>query len=146
MSFVCLGDDCPLCEMVTPYPVKDYEFWNVADMSGAEPAVKYWEASSSPAQAIDARCRELEEKDKGPDDADVYFVVYKIRGKNKINTFHVDRIKARDLEEEFDGLQPLTTSELEDLGKQVFNPEEMLSFSTRKELKGIAEEIEALDD
>lgn len=150
MSFVCLGDDCPLCEMVPPYPVKDYEFWNVADLSGAEPVVKYWEASSSPSQAIDARIRELEElkPPKGPDDEDVYFVAYKIRGKgnSKVNTYHVDRIKARDLEEEFDGLKPLTSDELDVLDEQLFDPEELITLSTREELKGIAEEIDALDD
>lgn len=143
MSFVCLGDDCPLCDI--PYPVKDYEFWNVVDLSGAEPVVRYWEASSSPAQAIDARIRELEEKDKLPTDEDVYFVVYKLKGKNRINTYHVDKIKARDLDEEFD-LDPLTSGELADLTKLAFDPEEMINFSSRKELKEIAEEIEDADD
>ena len=132
--FTCLEDDCPLCEVGhTPGYVDVY---NIVDMNGKDPVNKYWRCTSSPAEAIEKRAQ------KGPVNADdLYFAVSKSPGKNKVNQFYVDPVKARDVEDDWE-IEALTDDELAAFEDELFD-KDVIKVDP---LRALREAAEALED
>ena len=95
-QFTCLDDgDCALCDL--NYPVSAIDLYNIADLSGPLPVVKYWAATPDPAGEIEKRAKS---KSSSPlDREDLYFIVSKTEGKNGVNKFDVQAIKESDVED-----------------------------------------------
>lgn len=138
-SFVCLGDDCPLCA-IGDRP-SFYALINVLDLSNPrKPEVKVWYASADPAEQIAVKLEDLEDRDKTATDSDVYMVVSKKKQKNNFFAYTVELVKARDLDEDY-GITPLDARELSDYADEKFD-EEIIRITPRKELRQIAEDLD----
>ena len=135
-AFVCC-EDCPVCgigEVPTAYAV-----FNVLDLSGAEPAVKYWRCTPGPAGQIE----EFEED--GPiDAADRYFVAFKKESKSGFNEFTVKEVLDTKLKEKA-GVDPFTEEELAEYRTQCFSEDDVVKSSTRAELRALAMELQDED-
>jgi hypothetical protein len=138
MSFVCLGDDCPLCEIGDSPSF--FALINVLDFTKPKsPAVAVWYASADPGGKIEELINDLEELEKHLTDEDTYAVVSKKKGKNGFFSYAVSKVKARDLEEDY-RIAPLDDDELDDFGGQVYD-ENIVRITPRKTLREIADEL-----
>ena len=136
-SFVCLEDDCPLCD-IGDKP-GDRALFNIAVLDDKGNAtVMYWKATSSVLDMIEDYAES--ERNSPIDRDDLYFQVSKKKGKNKFFAYKMDVIRARDLED--DGIEPLSEDELEDLLADAFEVEDVLKVSSRRELRDIADGLE----
>lgn len=148
-SFVCLGEDCPLCEIGDD--PKFQVLINVIDMSNPrKPELKVWYASPGPGGLIEDEMDALEElgKERHPDepkkwkrinDPSLYYVVSKKKGKNNFFEYSLKQVKARDLEEDGYG-EPLTDDELAEFEDKAYT-EEIVRLNTRRDLREIADEL-----
>jgi hypothetical protein len=94
-QFACLGEDCPLCDI--GYAVTSLTLYNIVDLSGPKPVVKYWVCTARPSEQIEKRAKA---KSSSPLDRDgLYFVVSKTEDKSGFNTFDVSAIKESDVED-----------------------------------------------
>lgn len=142
-TFICLGDDCPLCE-IGDKP-RFYALINVLVL-GKKPAVKLWFATPGPGSQIEDQMVELEElpTPRTVADPDYYFKVSKKKSKNGFFEYSISRVKARDLEEDYD-ITPLTEREIESYAEDRWDAE-FLRVNTRSELLEIAEELDRLQE
>lgn len=149
MSFVCLGKDCPLCEIGDSPGFK--ALINVVDLTNPrKPELKVWYATPGPGGLIEDEMDALEEKgrERFPDDEDkwpqisddnLYYVVSKKKSKNGFFEYALKQVKARDLEEDGYG-EPLSAEELADFeGKR--HTDEVVRINTRRDLLDIADEL-----
>jgi hypothetical protein len=94
-QFTCMGEDCPLCDK--NYPATTLTLYNIVDLSGSKPVVKYWACTSRPAEQIEKRARA---KSSSPiDREDLYFEVTKYEDKSGFNATDVTAIREDDVEE-----------------------------------------------
>lgn len=151
-SFVCGGDECPLCDYGdTPrvYDLFDLAVWEPDANDGQGGWVhKYWRATPDPAGKIEIRAEELGggKNPKALGDDDVYLAVSKSKtGKRKggrsFNEFQVDTVKERDLEEDYDA-DPLTDEDFDEFTEKPFD-ESVVPATSLKELRAA---VEALDE
>lgn len=138
MSFVCLGDDCPLCDIGDD--PKFYALINVVDLSNPrKPALKLWYATPNPGGLVEDEMDSLEERDKTIDDPGFYYVVSKKKQRNNFFAYSIKQVKARDLEEDGYG-EPLDKTELQDFADKAWG-EDVVRINTRRDLKEIADEL-----
>jgi hypothetical protein len=144
-SFVCLESledaedgDCPLCEYGLKASYRAAYNIVVFDKKG-NPSVKYWIATPNPAEKIEDAAGNKRTSPLNRDD--LYFVVSKGKGKGKSFDFKLEKIDASDLDEDFK-LEPLDPGELEDLAREMFNPEDVVKLDTRRDLLEVRDEIE----
>ena len=139
-SFVCLGDDCPLCNKLGDRAsVKSCI--NVADMDANPPEVKIWTFGT---QVGDVLANFAENEKTSPINRDdLYWTITRTK-KNDRYTTTVRPVKARDLEEDFD-TEPLTDEELEDLEDNLFTEDQLFTVKTKSELNKVIEDNN-LDD
>jgi hypothetical protein len=137
-SFVCLGDDCPLCDSGIKVTYRDA--WNIVtfDPKG-NPSVKYWVASPDPADRI-------AEKHANPrttplNRVDLYFVVTKSKAKGRGFSYGLEAIDAASVSKDFQ-VDPLTEDELKDLESEMFTDDAVVRASTRRELLDVLEGLE----
>lgn len=134
-DFIC-SEDCPICA-VGHSPAMVTVF-NVLDLSGTEPRVKYWRATPAPAEQI----REFDED--GPiDQLDRYASVYK--KKADFNTFHIKEILDVKLMEK-ENVEPFTEEELEPYMDALFAEDKVLTRNSYQELALVAREISGVGD
>lgn len=136
-SFVCIGDNCPLCDIGDKPRV--YAMFNIVDLSDPEdPKVFPWKVSQTTADVLENYASDAKTSPINRDD--LYFSVYKSGGGKKGRVqVHVRPVKARDLLEDWD-IDPLTTAELDDF--ELLEEENVLSFSSRAALKEIADSLD----
>jgi hypothetical protein len=140
MSFVCLGEDCPLCDIGDD--PKFYALINVLDLRNPrKPELKVWYATPNPAGKIEDEMETLEGRKtpKTLNDADVYFLVSKKKERNNFRSYSLREVKARDLEEEFE-VEPLDAAELDELGEDAYT-EDIVRINKRSDLQDIADEL-----
>jgi hypothetical protein len=109
-SVRCWGDsDCPLCK-IGDKPKKFSACFNVISFEDADnPELRVWEAGVKLARQL--KDIALDDR-RGPlNREDLYFTIAKTQ-KAKSVEYHLERIRARDLEEET-GVKPLATNEVE---------------------------------
>jgi hypothetical protein len=139
-SFVCLGDDCPLCNKLGDRASVKVCF-NVADMDVNPPEVKLWTAGTQVGDILEKFAENPKTSPLNRDD--IYWTITRTK-KNERYTTSVRPVKARDLEEDFD-MEPLTEEELDELEGNLFTPEQIYSPKTKAELNAVIKDND-LDD
>ncbi len=140
-QFTCLGEECPLCDI--QYPASSLTLYNIVDLSGAKPVVKYWACTARPSEAIEKRAKA---KSSSPlDREDLYFVVTKSEAKNGYNTFDVSAIKEADVED-VDGWEdkPLTEEDWAAIDAKGLFDESVVRVDSLKALREAASYVEDL--
>lgn len=132
--YVCLGDECPLCDVGDEAkPVMMFNVITVADAS-----LRVWEASKDPARQIQKR---YDDAASSPlDREDLYFAVSKEKKKNNFFEFTVEKVKARDLEEDYD-TEPLTAEEIDEATKKLFD-DTVVRVPTKADLREVVKSLE----
>jgi hypothetical protein len=137
MSFVCLGDNCPLCEIGDD--PKFTALINVIDLSDPDdPQAKVWYCTPNPAEVVeelmdDAKSSPVNDKDK-------YFAVSKKQQKNKFTSYKAVLVKARDLEEDWD-TKPLSSGEIDDLAAQAYTEDDCVRITPKRDMQDVADEL-----
>lgn len=131
--FICT-EDCPLCAINETPTV--YALFNVLDLNGAQPVVKFWRATPAPAKQIE----EFEEE--GPINAtDRYFSAHKKESATGYNEFVVREILDVKLKEKA-GFDPFTEAELDEYRAKCFTEDQIVTDrSTYAELEALAAEL-----
>ena len=134
-SYVCLEDDCPLCEIGER--ASTYALFNIIDMADPEePVEKVWKVSQTVADTLEGYATEKKTSPLNRDD--LYWSVWMTgRGKKGKSTVHVTPVKERDLEEDWDTL-PFTEDELDAFN--LFTEEQALFINDRESLEDLVEE------
>lgn len=117
-TFVCLGEDCPLCEIDTP---SFLVLFNVVDMLEDRNLVRVWSATPGPAGKIEA----MAESGKwyAPIGREmVYFDISKKKESTGFFGYSVVPVKDRDLADEWD-VEPLSAEELATLTEGKYGPD-----------------------
>jgi len=137
-TFTCIGEECPLCEAGDKPAF--LVLFNVIDMlADGGPMAKVWSTSPNPAGIIEEFA--LDKKYSPLNRADQYFAVSKKKGANGIFGYSVMPVKARDLPEDWDGLQPITAEQEEKLGTER-RGSDYIRTDERSVLLKLAEELE----
>jgi hypothetical protein len=136
-SFVCLGedDDCPLC--VIGLGTRNMDLYNVVDMSGDEPVLRYIEAGPDLGDRIYERSQE--ELTKPLNQPGQYFVIKKAK-KNRAFAHTVDAVNEDRLEKVSD-LDPLDDEDVDSFLESLFD-DSVVKRSTRRELQDVADEAD----
>lgn len=95
-SFVCLGDDCPLCTIAGDKPRAKFAF-NVIHLSDGEPNVQIMTAPPSFARQLQAA---NEDPKRGP--LTKYYWAVSRTGSGNTTQYTLDRVRASDLAEEWE--------------------------------------------
>jgi hypothetical protein len=128
-SFVCLGDDCPLCTIAGDHPRPKFAF-NVVVLSDEEPTTQILVAVPTLAKLLQAA---HEDPKKGP--LSRYFWEIKRLGMGRDTQYTLDRVRATDLAEEFE-LDPDEVAEIVENASRY--DESAIIASPRDELLTIA--------
>lgn len=134
-QFTCLGeDDCPLCDI--SYPATTLTLYNIVDLSGSKPVVKYWACTSRPAEQIEKRAKA---KSSSPiNREDLYFEVTKYEDKSGFNATDVTAIK----EEDVAVAKVLTDEEWDAIDAKPLFDEQVVVVDSVKALRAAAEFVE----
>lgn len=139
-SFVCLGDDCPLCNKLGDRASVKVCF-NVADMDVNPPEVKLWTAGTQVGDILEKFAENPKTSPLNRDD--IYWTITRTKNKDRYTT-SVRPVKARDLEEDFD-MDPLTPEELDELEESMFKADQIYNVKTKAELNQVIKDND-LDD
>lgn len=139
-SFVCLGDDCPICNKLGDRPSVKVCF-NVADMDVNPPEVKLWTAGTQVGDILEKFAEN--EKTSPLNRDDIYWTITRTKKADRYTTT-VRPVKARDLVEDFD-TDPLTDEELDELEGALFTQEQIYTPKTKAELNKVIDDNN-LDD
>jgi hypothetical protein len=137
-SWICLEDDCPLCDDIGDRPSAKICF-NVVDLSDPEkPVNKLWTAGTQVATTLKNLNKD---KKVGPlDRDDLYFSVSKSKsGKSSSFVYVVSPVKARDVSEDWD-IDPLSEEELVDFDAKAYD-DTIVEYHTHKQLSEISAEL-----
>jgi len=95
-SFVCIGDDCPLCTIAGDKPRGKFAF-NILVLSDEEPGVMILTAPPTLARQLKAANDDIK---RGP--LTKYYWAISRQGSGPQTTYTLDRVRATDLAEEWD--------------------------------------------
>lgn len=134
-SFVCISDDCPLCNVGDKPRV--YAMFNVVDLRD-DPVVMPWKVSQTVADVLEGYANDKKTSPINRDD--LYFSVIKTGGgkKGRVQT-NLSPVKARDLAEDWD-IEPLTAAEIAKF--DLFEEDDVIEFQSRKDLKRVADDLD----
>lgn len=139
-SYVCLGDDCPLCNKLGDRPSVKVCF-NVADMEANPPVVKLWSAGTQVGDILEKFAENPKTSPLNRDD--LYWTILRTK-KNDRYTTSIRPVKARDLDEDFE-IDPLTNEELDELEGSMFEADQIYTTKTKAELNKVIKDND-LDD
>jgi len=129
-SFVCMGDGCPLCEILGDKPRGKFAF-NVLVLSGEEKTVQVLTAPPSLARQIK---KAHDDERKGPIDRE-FWEISRL-GTGPTTQYTLDFVRGRDLDEEWK-LSPDAVKELV-ANAVLFTADEVVRETPRSELLDIA--------
>ena len=135
-SWICLKDNCPLCEDIGDRPQAKILF-NVVDFTDPEnPVNKLWTVGSR----VSTTLKNLnKDKKVGPIDRDdLYFSVSK-SGSGTKTVYVITPVKARDVDEDWD-IEPLSDEEIDDFNAKAYESD-VVEYHTKNQLTEIADEI-----
>lgn len=133
-SWVCIEDDCPLCD-AGDTPGFRIAF-NVLVLSDGKPLNKVWEVGPRLAEQLEAKAKD---KRTGPlDRSDIYWAVSRT-GKKSKTAYSIDPVKERDLEADWE-LEPLTDTIIKRYQVKMFDAK-VIKVPTKKQLKELAAEL-----
>jgi hypothetical protein len=133
-TFVCLGDDCPLCEKGDQPSF--LVLFNVIDMLDDPSTVKVWAASPGPAGKIEAMAKS--DKNSPINRDNLYFSVSKLKESNNFFSYSLLPVKDRDLEDDWN-VEPLVLAEVAELAR---HGNEYIRPDSVEDLREIAETLE----
>jgi hypothetical protein len=139
-SYVCLGDDCPMCNKLGDRPSVKVCF-NVADMEANPPVVKLWSAGTQVGDILEKFAENPKTSPLNRDD--LYWTILRTK-KNDRYTTSIRPVKARDLDEDFE-IEPLTNEELDELEGSMFEADQIYTTKTKAELNKVIKDNH-LDD
>jgi hypothetical protein len=129
---VCLGDDCPLCD-IGDRP-KSADYFNVILITSDEPKLQVWYATADPAAAIKERA---DNKRTSPlNKPGLYFAVSKRKAKNDFFTYSVDPVKEDELEADW-GVLAITDEQISKLAEGAYTAE-IVKVHSKSELRELA--------
>jgi hypothetical protein len=128
-SFICLGDECPLCTIAGDHPRPKFAF-NVVVLSDEEPTTQILIAVPTLARLLQSA---HEDAKKGP--LSRYFWEIKRLGMGRDTQYTLERVRATDLAEEFE-LDPDDVAEI--VANASRYDESAIPASPREELLTIA--------
>src|SRR5262249_16274599 len=97
-TFICLGQDCPLCAVCGEDHAKFYALINILDLTNPrKPELKVWYLTPQPGGLVEDEMDSLEAKDKVINDPSLYYVVSKKKERNNFYSYSLKAVKARDL-------------------------------------------------
>jgi len=146
-SWVCLNsspehrdEPCPLCVDLADKPSAKAVF-NVIEFVDNEPILKTWTVGSG----VMAEIEEHADDEKGGRLTGTYFLVWKVKqsgkgGRGGATTYHVTRIKDRDLKEDHD-VDALSDEELDEFEEKKYTAADLVTVPTRKRLQELVEEL-----
>ena len=140
MSFICLGKDCPLCDIGDDPSF--YALINVIDLRNPrKPTLAVWYATPNPGGLIEDEIDELEGKKKPQhiNDDDKYYVVSKKKSRSGFFEYSLKEVSVDDLEDEYD-TEPLDDDEVAEFEDKAYT-EDIVRLSTRRDLQDIADEL-----
>lgn len=131
-SFVCLGDDCPLCTILGDKPRAKFAF-NIIVLSDGEPNVQIMTAPPSFARQLQAA---NEDPKRGP--LTKYYWAIARTGSGNTTQYTLDRVRATDLAEEWE----LDADEVSDFASTATGYDKSAIYvSPRDELLTIARKL-----
>jgi hypothetical protein len=134
IAVTCIVKECPLCARGDR--PKSCDYMNVIDMSDpANPELKLWYASPSPAAAIKQRADNKRTSPINRDD--LYFVVYKVEGKNSIPEYHLDPVREDELGDW--NAKPLTEEQIKAFDEKKYTAS-VVQVKTKPELTELAKQ------
>jgi len=134
-SFVCLGEDCPLCDDLGDRP-SAYALFNILDLTDPDnPKVEVWKTGKRVAGIL--RNYSEDRKTSPLSREDLYWSIFKSGEKGGNVQTNLNPVKARDLVEDWD-CDPFTDEELDEFDAKLHTEEEIITVSPRKELRAIA--------
>ncbi|WP_019629600.1 hypothetical protein [Actinomadura atramentaria] len=142
-GFVCLRENCPLCDELGNDPRLQVSFnvvlMNADGDSSAEPELKVWTVGPMVADLL----VEFAAKDRTSpiNRDDLYFLVTRT-GSGLKTKYRVDAVKLRDLEEDH-GITPLTDAELKQFKVERWKHDDLVERKTRAELREVVEAVAA---
>lgn len=140
-SYICLGDDCPLCDDLGDRP-SSYAAFNILDLTDPdEPKVVFLRASVGLAKDIQTYAQD--KRTKPINRWDVYFTLHRKRQQGA--RYKLESVKARDLEDDFD-MVPFEEDELADFEGDLVTEEKVVFINTRKDLKDVVSQVDGYDD
>jgi hypothetical protein len=131
-SFVCIGDDCPLCTMLGDRP-RGRISWNVLVLSDEEPGVQILTASPGLARMLLAANSDPR---RGP--LSKYFWAVSRQGTGPQTQYSVERVKASDLVDEWE-LSPESVDAL--VASSTKYDANSISVTPRSELLAVAKQL-----
>ena len=136
-SFVCLGDDCPLCDELGDVP-SPYAGFNVLDLADPDnPKVVFLRAPGGLAKKIKEVAQE--KRSKPINRIDVYFEISRKAEAGARYQFAL--VKARDLEEDWD-VTPFEEDEIEPFLDDLISEDDVVFIDTRSKLKQVVNQID----
>lgn len=136
-SYICLGDDCPLCDSLGDRAAS-YAGFNILDLSDPDnPKVEFLRAPIGLAKDIQTFADD--KRSKPINRVDVYFTLYRKREKGA--RYQLALVKARDVEEDFD-FEPFNEAELEEFETDLITEEQVVFIDTRKRLRDVVDLLE----
>lgn len=133
-SWVCIEDDCPLCD-AGDTPGFRIAF-NVLVLSDGKPLNKVWEVGPRLAEQLEAKAKD---KRTGPlDRPDIYWAVSRT-GKKSKTAYSIDPVKERDLAEDWE-IEPLEESVIARYQGKMYDAK-VIKVPTIKQLKELAAEL-----
>lgn len=139
-SFVCLGDDCPICNKLGDRPSVKVCL-NVANMDVNPPEVLMWTFGTQVGDILEKFAENAKTSPLNRDD--LYWTIVRTKKADRYTTT-VRPVKARDLVEDFD-TDPLTEEELDELEENLFTEDKVFTVKTKAELNRVIEDNK-LDD
>lgn len=134
-SFVCLGEDCPLCDELGDRP-SGYALFNILDLTDPDhPKVEVWKTGKRVAGML--RNFADDKKTSPLNREDLYWSIFKSGEKGGNVQTNLNPVKARDLVEDWD-CEPFTDEELDEFEEKLHTEEEIITISPRKDLRAIA--------
>lgn len=136
-SFICLGDDCPLCDDLGDRP-NEYAGFNILDLSDPDnPKVVYLRASRGLAKDIQVYAED--KRSKPINRWDVYFALHRKRESGA--RYKLEFVRARDVEDDYE-FEPFDEVELEEFESDFINEDQVVFVDTRKRLKEIVDLVD----
>lgn len=139
-SYVCLGDDCPMCNKLGDRASVKVCF-NVVDLDLNPPEVKLWTAGTQVGDILEKFAENPKTSPLNRDD--LYWTILRTK-KNDRYTTSIRPVKARDLDEDFE-IDPLTPEELDELEDSMFAADQIYTVKTKAELNKVISDND-LDD
>ena len=147
--YTCIRDDendvrCPLCDAATAENgilAKPVVFYNVIDLTD-EARVKVWELTADPTRKVIKQYDLLADMEPARtlDDPGFYFAVSKSQKDRSAWEYEVERIKVRDLQEDW-GAEPLGDDEFTEATEKLFD-DSIIYVSSTDDLREAVEKIE----